>query len=331
MNPAPPLPLPNNPQLDLRQLRMYSRDVRAHKVSIDRLGAPTPPGASFSDWLSSLPKFLGVLELRATVEAVVAARRAGRPVAFAFGGHVVKTGCSALIIDLMERGVITALATNGSGAIHDLELAETGQTSEEVAETIRDGSFGMVHETCARMNEAAQRGASGPGLGAALGALILEKRPAQGRLSLFAAAARLGIPATVHVALGTDTVHVHPDADGAAIGAASMLDFRTLCGVVAGMASQGDAAGGAWLNFGSAVILPEVFLKVVSVVRNLGFNLDALHTANFDMLRHYRPTQNVLTRPVRPGHGHAVIGQHEILLPLLRQAVLERLASPPAV
>lgn len=326
---TPDLPAAARVPLDLQQMRLISRTQRAHKVSAAALGQTPPAGASFATWFESLPGFLGAQELRQTVAAIVAARRAGRPVVVAFGGHVVKTGCSPLINDLVERGVVTAIATNGSGAIHDLELAETGATSEEVADTIRDGSFGMVRETCARMNAAAAAGAGGAGLGASLGRLLAESDAPYKAHSLFAAAFRAGIPATVHVALGTDTVHMAPDADGAAIGAATMADFHTLCEVVAGMsAATPDGPGGVWLNVGSAVIMPEVFLKVVSVVRNLGHSLAGMRTANFDMLRHYRPTQNVLTRPVEPGHGHAVTGHHEILLPLLRQAVLEALEKP---
>lgn len=313
-------------ELDWSRIHMKSRSARQHKVAVASLGKVTPGGCSFHTWLESLPHFLGAVELRQTVDAIVAARRAERPVVFAFGGHVIKTGCSPLVVDLIERGIITAVATNGSGAIHDLELAETGATSEEVADTIRDGSFGMVHETCERMNAAARAGAQGEGLGRALGKLLQEGDAQYKELSVFAAAYRAGVPATVHVALGTDTVHMHPQADGAALGTASMLDFRTICGVVANMgATTKGGAGGVWLNFGSAVVLPEVFLKAVSVARNLGHGLDGLHTANFDMLRHYRPTQNVVQRPVAAGHGHAVIGQHEILLPLLRQAVIEAL------
>lgn len=345
MNPLPP---PRRVELDHRRLRFHSRQQREHKVSVDALGRPTLAGCSFADWLASLPKFLGAVELLRVADAVVAARRAGRAVLSSFGGHVVKTGCGPLIIDLMERGIITAVATNGSGAIHDLELAETGATSEEVADTIRDGSFGMVSETCERMNAAAARGAvadggqqSQRGLGRGLGELLLASDAPYKDHSIFAAAARLGMPATVHVAIGTDTVHMHPAADGAAIGAATLADFRILCGVVAQLSADGPlsdathasnsnsggAAGGVLLNFGSAVIMPEVFLKAVSVARNLGFPLTGRHTANFDMLRHYRPTQNVITRPVAPGFGHQVIGHHELLLPLLRQAMIERLNS----
>jgi hypothetical protein len=303
---------------------MRSRRERRHNVAVTALGRTPSAGCPFRDWFASLPDFLGARELRRLVSAVAAARWAGRGVVFAFGGHVIKTGCSRLVIDLIERGIVTALASNGSGAIHDLELAETGATSEEVAETISDGSFGMVHETCERLNEAARHGAEGIGLGRAVGKLIDAGNAPYKDLSIYAAAARAGIPATVHVAIGTDTVHMHPQADGAAIGAATMADFRTICAVVAGLgAPTPGEPGGVWLNIGSAVVLPEVFLKAVSVARNLGHNLEALHTANFDMLQHYRPTQNVLLRPVAPGQGHAVVGQHEILLPLFRQAVVE--------
>ena len=301
---------------------------REHKVAADAVGRLSEPGCSFVQWLEAWPDFLGAAEFKRTVAAVVAARCAGRPVVFAFGGHVIKTGCSPLVVDLIERGIITAVTTNGSGAIHDLELAETGATSEEVADTIRDGSFGMVRETCEQMNRAARDGAAGDGLGRAVGRLIESGDAPHKRLSIFAAAARLEIPATVHVAVGTDTVHMSAEADGAAIGQASMIDFRAIAAVVADMgAAERGAAGGVWLNVGSAVILPEVFLKAVSMATNLGHDLSAMHTANFDMLRHYRPTQNVTLRPVAAGHGHQVIGHHEILLPLLRQALIEALES----
>lgn len=316
------------PQLDFSRLTLKSRKQREHKVQVSALGRAVDRGCSFSEWFDALPDFLGAQQLRQTVDAVVAARRAQRPVVFAIGGHVIKTGCSPLVVDLIERGVVTAIAANGSVAIHDLELAETGTTSEEVGETIRDGSFGMVQETCARMNEAAARGADGRGLGRALGEMLDAGDAPYKHLSVFAAAARAGIPATVHVAIGTDTVHMHPDADGAALGSATLADFRTICAVVAQLgAREPGQAGGVWLNIGSAVVMPEVFLKAVSVARNLGHSLEGMHTANFDVLHHYRPTQNVISRPVQPGHGHAVTGHHELLLPLLRQAVLERLES----
>lgn len=337
--PTPP-PAPDTPPLDLTRLRLKSRERRSHKVAAAGVAAPTPPGVSFMSWIENLPDFLAARELRRVASACVQARRCGLPVVFAFGGHVVKTGCGPLVIDLIKRGLITAIATNGSGAIHDLELSQTGETSEEVADTIRDGSFGMVHETFAQMNAAARNGASGTGLGRALGVLIRESGAPYIDRSIFAAAAAADIPATVHVAIGTDTVHMAADADGAAIGAATMADFRTFSAVVARLGSESarerppitaktdtdepkNPVGGVFLNVGSAVIMPEVFLKAVSVARNLGFPLDGMRTANFDMLRHYRPTQNVLRRPVAAGCGHEVTGPHEILLPLLRQLIVE--------
>lgn len=317
--------------LPFERLRLISRSERDHKVDVEALGGCPEAGCRFDVWLASLPDFLGARQLRAVVDAIVAARVAGKPVIFAFGGHVVKTGCSPLVIDLMERGIITALATNGSGAIHDLELAETGATSEEVGDTLRDGSFGMVRETCERMNAAAREGQHGTGIGRALGLLLDTSDVPHRTLSLLASAARLDLPATVHVALGTDTVHMHPEADGAAIGAATLHDFRLFCAVVAQLGGDtpkdapDGAPGGVYLNVGSAVIMPEVFLKAVSVARNLGHPLHGMHTANFDMLRHYRPTQNVITRPVERGFGHALVGHHELILPMLRQALIERL------
>ena len=319
--------MPSNspPDLDFRALRFRSIRDRAHKVEVGALGKPTPKGCSFRDWLESLPDFLAVQELTSVAQAIVAARKAGKPVVFAFGGHVIKTGCGPLVVDLIERGIVTAVATNGSAAIHDLELAQTGGTSEEVADAMREGNFGMVIETCQWMNDAARIGAQS-GLGAGVGAVIEKSEAPHRQHSVFAAASRKGIPATVHVAMGTDTVHMHPDVDAAALGVSTLRDFRTLCGVVAAIGTKSsEPVGGVWLNFGSAVIMPEVFLKAVAVARNLGYDFAQMQTADFDMIRHYRPMQNVVTRPVLPGRGHHVTGHHELVLPLLRQAVLEYL------
>jgi hypothetical protein len=243
------------------------------------------------------------------------------------GGHVVKVGCSPIAVDLIRRGIVSAVACNGAFAIHDVEMATGGQTSEEVAETIRDGSFGFVHETLTFFGKAtALADARGIGLGEAVGRSLISAQAPYLERSVLAAAVEASIPASVHVAVGTDTVHMSDAADGAQIGAASLRDFRLICSVVADLGARGDLPdGGVWLNVGSAVVMPEVFLKAVSVARNLGADLDAMTTANFDMLRHYRPTVNVVTRPVTAGRGHEVIGHHEILLPLLRQAVLEGL------
>ena len=318
--------------VDLTRLRTYSAQNRGHKVAVERMARLPQAGASVRELMDALPDYLGAAELRAVIDAIVAAKRAGRPVVCAMGAHVVKVGCSPIIIDLMERGIVRALAFNGATAIHDVELATLGATSEEVADTIRDGSFGMVEETLTFFTDACNLAAEQElGLGAAAGRLLVERQPANLERSILAAAARLNVPVTVHVAIGTDTIHVAPGLHGAKLGAASLLDFRTLCSVVAdlGAASRSSgkngSAGGVWLNIGSAVVLPEVFLKAVSVARNLGANLDAMVTANFDMIRHYRPRANVVQRPVSSGQGHEVSGQHEILLPLLRQAIIDRL------
>jgi len=330
MNPTPDdrLEPPALQPLDFSRLRLYSVHDREHISQITWFASTPQPGASFTEWLGSLPKFLAVNRLRAVVEAIVAARRAGRPVAMAMGGHVVKVGCGPIIIDLMQRGIVTAIACHGATAIHDVEIAMLGATSEDVGDTIRDGRFGMVRETTEFFAEAAQLAADRQlGYGAAIGTLIREKRLPHANLSMLARAVEMGVPATVHVAIGTDTVHMPAAADGARIGAASLADFRTLCSVVHAMGASQGQPGGVWCNVGSAVLLPEVFLKAVSVARNLGANLDALVTVNMDQLRHYRPAQNVVGRPVARGHGHDLAGPHEILLPLLRQAVIEALAA----
>ena len=314
--------------IDPARIKTYSIRQRLHRA---RLG-PSPPlpdvGASASELLASLPDELGAAAFRRVVAAVGEAVRNDRPVVAAFGAHVIKVGCGPILIDLIRRGVVNAVAGNGACAIHDVEFAFHGETSEEVARTIRDGTFGMVAETLAFFDEAVARTKrESTGLGAAVGRLLIEKQAPYREYSVFAAAQEASIPAGIHVAVGTDTVHVSPHLDGAALGAASLHDFRLICDVVTDLGAVDDrGVGGVWLNLGSAVLLPEVFLKAVSVARNLGANLDAMTTANFDMIRHYRPQQNVVTRPVLPGRGHEVIGHHEILLPLLRQAVLEELA-----
>lgn len=309
---------------DFARLKLHSVHDRKHISQIDAFAGTPEAGAGFAEWFASLPEFLGAKKLRAAVDAIVAARRADKPAVFAMGGHVVKVGCGPIVTDLMRRGIVTGIALNGATAIHDIEIAMLGATSEDVGDTIRDGRFGMVRETMEFFAEAATRAArDGCGYGAAIGRLAMERNFPNNSYSILVAAAELGLPATVHVAVGTDTVHMSPGMDGAALGAATMDDFRRLCGLVAQMGSIGDATCGVWCNIGSAVLLPEVFLKAVSVARNLGVNLDALTTVNIDMLRHYRTAQNVVGRPVAPGHGHDIAGHHEILLPLLRQAIIE--------
>lgn len=313
--------------VDMGRIRTLSIQNRQHRASVMRMASLTPPGASAAELLASLPDYLGGVAFRRTVGAVAEAARHDRPVVVAFGAHVIKVGCGPILIDLIRRRIVRAIATNGACAIHDVELAANGETSEEVAATIRDGTFGMVAETLRFFDEAAHRAVrESCGLGAAVGAMLEEREAPFGEQSVFLAAHRAGIPATVHVALGTDTIHGSPGADGALLGAASLHDFRLICDVVSDLgAATAEGPGGVWLNVGSAVVLPEVFLKAVGIARNLGANLDAMTTANFDMFGHYRPRQNVIIRPVAPGHGHEVIGQHEILLPLFRQAVIEEL------
>lgn len=284
-------------------------------MSVDGFAATPAPADGVGAFLDSLPHILAGQAFRNLVERIATAHGAGRPVVAALGAHVIKCGLSPVLIDLMRRKVITALALNGAGAIHDYEIALGGRTSEDVVGLLEDGSFGMSAETGVALAAAAERGVrEGRGLGSALGWHIIETNCPYRDRSLLAAAAALNIPATVHVAIGTDTVHAHAAADGRAIGESSHLDFRIICSVVAGLED------GVWLNIGSAVVLPEVFLKAVTVAHNLGHPVEGLATANLDMQRHYRPQVNVVERP--SAVGLTLIGHHEILLPLLRMAVL---------
>jgi hypothetical protein len=330
---------PRYTPLDLARTHPYPIAERENLVDVSRFGRPVAPGASAADLLRSLPRFLGADALRDLAAAIARSRRAGRPVVLAMGAHVVKVGCGPIVIDLLERGIVTAVAVNGAFAIHDYEVALLGETSEEVAKTIRSGRFGFARETAEAYARAARRGVEeGIGLGRALGEAVNGTAPAHpGRgdsgggaeskgalknasLSVLGACARLGVPCCVHVAVGTDTVHMQPSASGADLGAASHLDFRILASVAC------DLEGGVWANVGSAVILPEVFLKLVSIARNLGHKLEDVTSANLDMLQHYRTSANVLARPVK--RGISITGHHEILLPLLRVAVLDAMEAP---
>ncbi len=311
--------------VDLSKLKTYPIDRRGHKFAADSMAKLPPEGASFRQWLDALPPYLGAKAIHTLAKAIVDARGAERPVVFAMGAHLVKVGCSTVICDLIERGHITAIAMNGATAIHDIEVATIGQTSEEVADTIRDGSFGMVEETPAFFAQALRQRPDRPtGLGAALAAHVIEIQAPSAEMSILAAAHRAGIPVTVHVAAGTDTIHMHDNVASSDLLSLSAVDFRLICDVVADLGSEGpNAPAGVWCNVGSAVVLPEVFLKAVSVARNLGSDLDRLTTANLDMIRHYRPSENVIGRPVQRGYGHQITGHHEIMLPLLRQAIIE--------
>lgn len=315
--------------IDPSRIETYRIDRRRHKASATRAAHLPERGASARELLDSMPDYLGAVAFRKVVLAVVDAVRHDRPVVVAFGAHVIKVGCGPILVDLIGRGVVKAIACNGACAIHDVELATRGETSEDVAETIRNGTFGMVADTMEFFDAAARRARRDSiGLGAAVGWLLEEREASYRNQSVFAATHAASIPACIHLAFGTDTVHVSPNADGAALGAATMHDFRLICDVVSDLgAVDSSGVGGVWLNIGSAVVLPEVFLKAVAVARNLGANLDGMTTADFDMIRHYRPHQNVVTRPVTAGRGHELIGHHEILLPLFRQAVVEELAA----
>jgi hypothetical protein len=309
--------------LDRTRLRSEPVRQRTSKVGLELEGRPLAPGASVAAFLDSLPRLLGAADLRAAIDAWVAAVRGGRLVLFGFGAHLVKVGLAPIVVDLMERGAIGGLMMNGAGCVHDLELAMLGRTSEDVGPALDEGRFGVARETAERLNGAIARGrAAGLGMGAAIGRDILESKDPHAGRSVLATAHRLGIPATVHVAIGTDIHHMHPSADGAALGETSYRDFETLCGLVAGI----DA--GVVLHVGSAVILPEVFLKALAVARNLGHRADGLTTVNCDFVRQYRPERNIVERPTRrAGRGISLIGQHEILVPLLAAGVVEGLAA----
>jgi hypothetical protein len=309
------------PSLDLTKLKTYPAGSRKSKVNVNAFARPGRKGGSFRQFYDSLPNFLAAKDLRTVASAIVAAHKRRKTVLFMFGAHVIKVGLSPLLLELMRRKVVTAIAMNGAGVIHDFELAFMGNTSEDVAAALADGSFGMAEETHSYLNRAIREGAAkGWGLGQSVGAMIVKRKLPYRNLSLLAACHELGIPATVHVAIGTDIIHQQSSADGAAIGKASLADFRRLVQVVSTL--SGGVAG----NVGSAVILPEVFLKTVSIARNLGHTVQDFTAFDFDMVRHYRPSENVLKRPTLLG-GTAVhiTGHHEILLPLLAQAVIEQL------
>jgi len=284
---------------------------------------PHVAGASFAAFLDGLPDILGARDLRAVIEAVVKAHRKRRTVLWGFGAHLIKVGLAPLVVDLMERRVITGVLMNGAGCVHDLELALMGRTSEDVAPALDDGSFGMARETAEALNGAIRAGAeAGLGMGAAVGREILDGRYRYKERSVLASAARLGVPVTVHSAIGTDIHHMHPSADGAALGATSYRDFETLTGLVATL------EGGVLFNVGSAVILPEVFLKALALARNLGHTVDRFTAVDLDFIRHYRPTVNVVERPTRKGgRGYSLVGHHEILVPLLAAGIVERLGA----
>ncbi len=288
---------------------------RKNLVHVDDFAKALEPVDGFSAWFRSLPDIYGGKNLKRIVDVIVAARKDDRQVGIALGAHVLKVGLSPLLIDLMQRGFITHIATNGAGIIHDWEIAYQGQTSEDVDANLTDGRFGFWRETFDALNGAVVRACKEKiGYGAALGKMVLDHDLPHKQLCVYAEARRLGIPATVHVAFGCDIVHMDPALDAAALGEATMHDFWCLADTV------GKLDKGVWLNIGSAVIMPEVFLKVVSIARNRGQLGDDFVTCNFDMMHQYRAVTNVVNRP--PREGLSIICQHELLLPLFHQALL---------
>jgi rfaE bifunctional protein nucleotidyltransferase chain/domain len=308
--------------IDLSRVRTIGLESRKSKVALAQMAQPPRPGLSFAEFLESLPQILAGSDFREVVQAITTARRNDRPVILGMGAHVIKCGLSPVIIHLMQQGIVTAVALNGSGAIHDVELALIGQTSEDVASGLRDGTFGMVQETGELVNRGVNRVLQQPERG--MGELLAEELAGSGvaypQFSILMAGRALNLPVTVHVAVGTDIVHMHPSANGAALGQATFNDFRLLTTVVGGL------TGGVYLNVGSAVILPEVFLKAFTIAQNLGADLKDFVTVNIDMMAHYRPGENVVRRPAALGRaGYTLIGRHEIMVPLLAQAVVTQL------
>ena len=317
--------------INLEGIKSYPIKRRKNLVSIKQF-AKTIEYKGFSKFLDSLPDILAGNSIRDVIDAIVNAANKNRPVVMAIGAHVIKCGLSPIIIDLMKRGIITAVAMNGSVAIHDYEISLIGETSEDVSHSLKDGSFGMARETAEAFQAAVSPNAAGQGnkqksigsdirgdigLGRALGKQIITDKNKYKQYSILAAAAKLGIPATVHVAIGTEIIHMHPCISGGDMGESSHVDFKILCSVVANL------EGGVWMNVGSAVIMPEVFLKALSVARNLGKKVEDFTAVNMDMIQHYRPQTNVVQRPTT--QGYSITGHHEIMLPLLRLGILSKL------
>ena len=319
-----PVPFPYE-EFDLSGVQTYPLKDRRSKANAGDFARPHVARSGMRGFLDALPDILAAADFKAVVAAIRSAHAAGRGVLWGVGAHVIKTGLGPVLVDLMERGYVSALATNGAGVIHDFELALSGATSEEVDEALGPGRFGMAEETGRLLNAAINEGvARGLGIGQAVASRIRELNAPHEPISVLAAAARLGIPVTVHVGIGTDIIHMHPAASGAALGEGSLRDFRYFVSNVARL------GGGVYLNCGSAVVLPEVFLKAVALARNRGIALDGLTTVNLDFTRLYRPQTNVVSRPVAGiGKGYSLVGHHEIMIPLLAAALVELDEGPP--
>jgi hypothetical protein len=308
--------------LELDRLQRFPLAQLPGKVNVRQFGTAWRGGGAVTRFLDTLPRILAAEDLRNIIQAVVTARRRRHAILWGIGGHVIKVGLAPVLNDLIGRGYISGLAMNGAALVHDMEIALVGKTSEQVETRLGKGHFGMADETGQYYNDIAKEAVrDGIGIGEAAGRLLTGRRKARhGRQSVLVAAYRAHVPVTVHLAIGTDTPHMHPSADGAALGAATLADFRLFCALVRRM-----HPGGVYLNWGSAVLLPEVFLKAVSAVRNLGTPLRPITTANFDFLQKYRGRENVVQRPTRDAgsRGYAITGHHEILLPLVAAALVE--------
>ncbi len=304
---------------DLSGITTYPLKSRRSKSRVEDFARSAPSGGSIGAFVESLPNILAGADFKAVVRAMVEAKRTGAGIVWGLGAHVIKTGLGPVLVDLMERGFVSAIATNGAAIIHDFEVALVGATSEDVDEALGPGRFGMAEETGRLLNEAITEGvARGRGIGQAITSFLAAKQPQYARTSVLAAAARLQIPLTVHVAIGTDIIHMHPAASGAALGEGSLRDFRYFVSAVARLER------GVYLNCGSAVVLPEVFLKAVALARNRGIGLAELTTVNLDLIRSYRAQTNVVSRPTAgTGRGYSLVGHHEIMIPLLAAAVRE--------
>jgi hypothetical protein len=306
--------------LDLDSVNTYPLASRPSKVTTEDFARPIVPESSLADFLNSLPNILAAQSLSRLAAHIRRAHSLGKPIIWGIGGHVVKTGMSPVIIDLMRRGYVSAIAANGSVLVHDAEIALVGSTSEDVDASLGAGAFGAADETGKLLNKAASEGArQGTGLGEALGRALVESNPPHKSVSLLCAAYQLRRPFTAHVTIGADIAHFHPSVDAAALGETTHTDFRLLAEMVRRM-----DGGGVYLNLGSAVVLPEIFLKAVTLVRNLGHALTDITTANFDFIQSYRPLTNVVRRPVADGagRGYSITGHHELTIPLLAAHIL---------
>jgi hypothetical protein len=304
----------------LSGIKSYPLKSRPSKVAVDLFARPHEKGGTVSEFLLGLPSILAAQNLRDLAYAIVNARSSGKPTIWGMGGHVIKTGLSPILIDLMDRGLVTSVAFNGSCLIHDFEIAMIGSTSEDVDIQLQTGAFGMAEDTGKGINQAIREGVEdGLGIGESLGRYLSKLNPPFGRYSLLLQAYLRSIPVTVHVTIGADIIHNHPDVSPAAIGTGSHRDFLLMASLIAEM-----NGGGVYINCGSAVTLPEVFLKCITLVRNSGQELQSFTTANLDFIQHYRPTENVIRRPVKNGgRGIAITGHHEITIPLLAAWLVE--------